>query len=237
MIVAGADEAGRGSVIGPLVVAAVSLREEKLPKLEKLGVKDSKLLCPARRSELFREIKRIADSFSFEKIEPDSIDRAVFTGEKLHRLNYLEAQAMARLLSKIKFDRAFVDCCDTNQKRFGFQVSDLVAERRGNLYTVGERNPLLDKIVSEHHADRNYLVVSAASIVAKVTRDAAIKRISKKHGEVGSGYPSDPDTISYLERCFAKSKAFPDFTRRSWLTIRRMEGIEPKVLFETLRAN
>lgn len=234
MIVVGADEAGRGSVLGPLVVAAVSLHDENISKLRRLGVKDSKLLSPAKRNELFLEIKKIANSVTFEKIEPGSIDRVVFSAEKFHRLNFLEAQAMAKLLSKISFDRAFVDCCDTNQKRFGFQVSDLVAERRGASFTVGEHNPLSDKIISEHHADRNYPVVSAASIVAKVTRDAAIRRIRKKHGEVGSGYPSDPNTISYLKECFENSKAFPDFARRSWLTIRRMEGSEQRTILQTL---
>ena len=215
MIVAGVDEAGRGSVLGPLVVAAVSLREEGISKLRKIGVRDSKLLSPARRAALYRDIKKLSEAVSCEKIYPESIDRAVFNGERLHRLNYLEAQAMAKLLSKIRFDRAFVDCCDTNQERFGFQVSDLVANRWGNSFTVGERNPLFDKITSEHHADRNYVVVSAASIVAKVTRDAAIKRISKEHGNIGSGYPSDPDTLSFLKASFEKSKSFPDFVRRS----------------------
>lgn len=235
MIIVGADEAGRGSVLGPLVVAAVSLREERISELKKLGVRDSKLLSSARRSELFREIKKVSESVLCTSIRPESIDRVVFRGEKLHRLNYLEAQAMAKLLGKLRFDRAFVDCCDTNQERFGFQVSDLVAERRGNSFALGERNPLFDKIVSEHHADRNYLVVSAASIVAKVTRDTAMKRIRKKHGRVGSGYPSDPETISFLKEFFGKSRAFPDFARRSWLTIRRMEDSGSKMLVRTLR--
>lgn len=233
MIVAGVDEAGRGSVLGPLVVAAVSLRYENISKLNKIGVRDSKLLSPARRVELFREIKKISQVVSYERIFPDSIDRIVFNGERLHKLNYLEAQAMAKLLSRINFDRAFVDCCDTNQKRFGFQVSDLVASRLGRSFAIGEYNPLFEKITSEHHADRNYLVVSAASIVAKVTRDAAIKRLSKEYGNIGSGYPSDPDTLSFLKACFSKSKSFPDFVRRSWLTIRRMENFDSNLLLQS----
>ncbi|MDG6923280.1 MAG: ribonuclease HII [Nitrososphaerota archaeon] len=237
MIVAGVDEAGRGSVLGPLVVAAVSLREESLSRLRKIGVKDSKLLSPARRNKLFREIKNISNSVSYEKIYPSSIDRVVLSGEKLHRLNYLEAQAMAKLLSKISFDRAFVDCCDTNQQRFGFEISHSVALRLGNSFTLGERNPFFDKITSEHHADRNYVVVSAASIVAKVTRDATIARLSKVHGNIGSGYPSDSDTMSYLKACFERSRTFPDFVRHSWLTIRRMKDSESRVTASTLDAN
>lgn len=231
MIVAGVDEAGRGSVLGPLVVAAVSFREERISKLAKLGVKDSKLLAPTKRQKLFRQIKKLASSVACEKIPPQSIDRVVLNGERLHRLNYLEAQTIAKLLNRMRFDRVFVDCCDTNEQRFGSQICDLLAARNGKSFTVGEKNPLQRKVISEHRADKNYLVVSAASIVAKVTRDAAILKLSKKHGELGSGYPSDPYTVSYLKNSIEKSKIIPYFARRSWLTIRRMEAPESSILF------
>jgi ribonuclease HII len=150
----------------------------------------------------------------------------VFNGQKLYRLNYLEAKVMASVLSKLDFDLAFVDCCDTNQKRFGYLISDLIAEKMGRKFTVGEKNPLFEKIKSEHHADRNYPVVSAASIIAKVTRDSAIERLHEKHGKFGSGYPSDPSTISYLKRSFETHQKFPTITRMSWLTVRRMQGLD-----------
>jgi len=224
VIIAGVDEAGRGSVLGPLIVAGVSIEDSKIPELVNLGVKDSKLLLPQRRQYLFRKIKELASEVTYEKILPKQIDRVVFRGEPLYRLNYLEARAMSSVLFKLRFDRAFIDCCDTNQARFGQLVSDLVAEREGKSFTVGERNPLFDKIVSEHHADRNYPVVSAASIIAKVTRDSYVKRLRKKHGEFGSGYPSDPDTISYLKQVYETSSQFPSITRLSWITIRRLQG-------------
>jgi len=224
VIIAGVDEAGRGSVLGPLIVAGVSIEDSKIPELVNLGVKDSKLLLPQRRRYLFKKIKELASEVTYEKILPKQIDRVVFRGEPLYRLNYLEARAMSSVLFKLRFDRAFIDCCDTNQARFGQLVSDLVAEREGKSFTVGERNPLFDKIVSEHHADRNYPVVSAASIIAKVTRDSYVKRLRKKHGEFGSGYPSDPDTISYLKQVYETSSQFPSITRLSWITIRRLQG-------------
>jgi len=224
VIIAGVDEAGRGSVLGPLIVAGVSIEDSKIPELVNLGVKDSKLLLPQRRRYLFKKIKELASEVTYEKILPKQIDRVVFRGEPLYRLNYLEARAMSSVLFKLRFDRAFIDCCDTNQARFGQLVSDLVAEREGKSFTVGERNPLFDKIVSEHHADRNYPVVSAASIIAKVTRDSYVKRLRKKHGEFGSGYPSDPDTISYLKKVYETSSQFPSITRLSWITIRRLQG-------------
>ena len=224
MILAGVDEAGRGSVLGPLIVAGVSIEDSKIPELVSLGVKDSKLLPPKKRRYLFRKIKQLAREVTYEKILPKEIDRVVFRGERLYRLNYLEAKAMSSVLSRLDFDRAFIDCCDTNQARFGQLVSDLVVEREGRTFTVGERNPLFDKIVSEHHADRNYPVVSAASIIAKVTRDAYVKRLRRKHGEFGSGYPSDPGTVAYLKKVYEVSSEFPSITRLSWITVRRLQG-------------
>lgn len=224
MILAGVDEAGRGSVLGPLVVAGVAIDEAKIPELVQLGVKDSKLITPKRRRFLYRKIKKIANEVTFEKISPRDIDEVVFRGERFFRLNYLEAKKMSSVLHRLSFDRAFIDCCDTNQARFGQLVSDLIASMRGWSFGLGEKNPLVEKIVSEHHADRNYPVVSAASIIAKVTRDSSISRLQRKHGEFGSGYPSDPFTISYLKRCYETSNGFPEITRLSWITVRRIQG-------------
>ena len=234
MIIAGVDDAGRGSVLGPLVIAGVAINEDSVPKLRELGVKDSKLLSAKKRQQLFWDIKSISRSMTYEKIEPCQIDNVVLNGQRLFKLNYLEARVMAKILSKLDFDKAIVDCCDINQKRFGYLISDLIAESRGKTFTVGERNPLFDKIRSEHHADKNHLVVSAASVVAKVTRDAAIGRLSKKHGKIGSGYPSDPLTVSFLKRSFERSSGFPSFARLSWLTIRRMQGIENRATVRSL---
>jgi ribonuclease HII len=237
LIVAGVDEAGRGSVLGPLVIAGVSIDESVIPNLKKLGVKDSKLLSPKKRQSLYREIKKISTTVVHEKIQPSAIDRVVFNGQRLFRLNYLEAKVMASVLSKLNFDLAYVDCCDTNQKRFGYLVSDLIAEKLGKKFAVGEKNPLFEKIVSEHHADRNYPVVAAASIIAKVTRDSAIKRLHEKHGKIGSGYPSDPSTVSYLRRSFETHECFPTFTRMSWLTVRRMQGLDLEIARQGLLAD
>ncbi len=228
---------GEAQVLGPLVIAGVSIDESEIQKLKKLGVKDSKLLPPKKRQALYKEIKKISTTVVYEKIQPSAIDRAVSSGQKLHRLNYLEAKVMASVLSKIDFDLAYVDCCDTNQKRFGYLISDLIAEKLGQKFTVGEKNPLFEKIRSEHHADRNYPVVSAASIIAKVTRDSAIKRLHEKHGKFGSGYPSDPNTISYLKKSFKSHKRFPAFTRMSWLTVRRMQGLDSEFVIPRLLAD
>ena len=224
LILAGVDEAGRGSVIGPLVVAGVAIEESKIPLLKEIGVRDSKLLAARRRKQLYNQIKKLATAVVWEKVQPIEIDNAVLSGRKFFRLNYLEARYMASVLARLKYDEAFVDCCDTNEKRFGVQIAELEALERGLEFGLGEENSLIKHIRCEHHADRNYPVVSAASIIAKVTRDSQIERLRKKHGLIGSGYPSDPDTISYLNKSKVPAGEFPPFVRKSWLTVRRIQS-------------
>lgn len=229
-VIAGVDEAGRGSVLGPLLVAGVSIEERDIPKLVKLGVKDSKLLSPARRRKLYREIRGLAKRIVWQKIEPTKIDAVVFKGVRLFRLNYLEAQYMASVLSKLEFERAYVDCCDTLESRFGDLVADLTFERRramrGSAIHLGEENPFRERILSRHHADSTYVVVSAASIVAKVRRDACIVALQKKHATtLGSGYPSDPDTTAFLEALVRSREEMPTFIRSSWATVRKLRSI------------
>ncbi len=117
-LVAGVDDAGRGSVIGPLVIAGVLMKEEDLPKLVALGVKDSKLLSPHRREALAFEIKKIVQNYSVMKLSPKEIDNVVETGRKLHKLNRLEAQTMAKVIEILKPDVAYVDASDVLEERF-----------------------------------------------------------------------------------------------------------------------
>jgi ribonuclease HII len=225
-IIAGVDEAGRGSVLGPLIVAGIAIDEKDIPQLKAIGVKDSKLLLPAKRRDLDHKIRKIAIQIIWQKIEPRIIDEVVIRGTRLMRLNYLEAQYMARVLEKLKFDIAYVDCCDTIQKRYGNLIADLLFDRlkqkARERVQLGEINYFRKKIVSEHHADENYAVVSAASIVAKVRRDACISLLHKKHGIFGSGYPSDPDTQKYLRGFVERDEILPSITRLSWVTIRNL---------------
>ena len=74
MQICGIDEAGRGSMLGPLVIAGISLDKRKLRKLSSIGVKDSKKLSPKLREELYKKIIEIADDYYITKISPRSID-------------------------------------------------------------------------------------------------------------------------------------------------------------------
>ena len=61
MLVCGVDDAGRGSVLGPLVIAGISIEKNKIKQLVKIGVKDSKQLSPQSREKLYKQILSIVD--------------------------------------------------------------------------------------------------------------------------------------------------------------------------------
>jgi len=209
MRIVGVDDAGRGSIIGPLVIAGVLLNEEDLPKLKDLGVKDSKVLSPSRREKLAVEIRKMALRYHVIKLQPTEIDKVVETKRKLHKLNRLEAQTMAKVIEILKPDIAYVDASDVLPDRFKNHISECI--------------PFTVQIVSEHKADVNYPIVSAASIIAKVERDKAIAELTNKYGEMGSGYPSDPQTMEFLEKWMKKYREYPDFVRKSWKPAKRLE--------------
>jgi ribonuclease HII len=202
--VGGIDEAGRGSILGPLVVAGVSASPNALKRLADLGVKDSKLLTHERRCALYEEITRSCDFVSFLPILPDEIDRYVTYGRRRRKLNFLEAIHMARIIPLLGVEQVFIDAPDTNTRLFTAELGGMLSP--------------CPRIVAEHKADRNYVVVSAASIVAKVERDRAVELLRTEHGEFGSGYPSDDETIAYLRRWMEREGTFPPFARRSWKT-------------------
>jgi ribonuclease HII len=204
MFVGGVDEAGRGCVLGPLAVAGVSVDSGKLGELADLGVKDSKLLSPSQRDSLYPEIMKLCRGVEVSRIPPKMIDRYVSRGKKYRRLNYLEAIHMAKVIDALGVEAVFVDAPDTNPARFQMELAGLLSCR--------------PRIVAEHKADVNYAVVSAASIVAKVERDRDIAELREVHGDFGSGYPSDPDTIAFLESWVKSKSSQPEFARKSWKT-------------------
>ena len=198
MIVAGIEEAGRGPVIGPLVMAIASIHHKDEFKLKALGVKDSKMLTPLQRDRLFNEIKDLCE-YKIIKINPEEIDKAVESDES--NLNWLEADKSAILINKVKPDKVTLDCPSTNLKAYKQYVLKKLKYK--------------PKIVVEHKADEKYTIVAAASILAKVTSDNEIKKLKAKHGvNFGSGYPSDPLTIEFTRENFDK---YP-FFRKSWDT-------------------
>jgi ribonuclease HII len=198
----------KGSVLGPLVIAGISMREDRIPELTKLGVKDSKRLTISRRETVNKKLQKLEAKIAFVRIQPSEIDKIVLKGEKYRKLNFLEAKAMAEVIDKLKPNVAFVDASDTSCERYRRQILD---ELDSDL-----------PIVSEHKADETYPIVSAASILAKVERDRCIKSIHERWGNIGTGYPSDQTTKEFLKDIINREKNLPKFVRRSWKTVRRI---------------
>jgi len=214
VLIAGVDDAGRGAVIGPLVIAGIAVDEKGLEEITALGVRDSKTVTPRRRERLASEILKIVKAYHIVKLSPREIDHIVETGKKLHRLNRLEAKAMAEVLSHLKPDIAYIDASDVMPERFSRHIAEELT------FNV--------KIVSEHKADKTYPVVSAASIIAKVERDEAISILRKKYGEIGSGYASDIRTLMFLEEWVKTHGDYPDFVRKSWAPAKRIKAAYSK---------
>ena len=210
MLVAGVDEAGRGCIIGPLVVAGVLMKEEDLPVLRQLGVKDSKLLSPKKRQELFQKISLLAEKFHVVKLLPTEIDRAVECKRKLHKLNRLEAQTMTQILNTLKPDEAYVDAADVFEERFKQHIQEGLNVKA--------------KITSRHRADKLYPVVSAASIIAKVERDKEIETLKEVYGDFGSGYLADKKTLLFLRQWIQTHSEYPNCVRQSWKTAKRIKN-------------
>ena len=220
MLVAGVDEAGRGCVIGPLVVAGVMVKAEDLPSLIELGVKDSKLLTAKKREEFYPEIIRLAEKYQTIKVLPYQIDVAVESARKLHKLNRLEAQTMAQIIESLKPDEAYVDAADTVEHRFGNHIS--------------ERLKIKTRIISKHKADKIFPVVSAASIIAKVERDREVESLRVEYGDFGSGYLTDQKTMVFLKQLLKEHDDYPSFVRKSWKPAKKArneKGTLQKTLF------
>lgn len=196
-------------MVGPLVVAGVSADEYGAQELVEVGVRDSKALSPRRREILYAEILKISARVHWVAIPPEEIDNVVLTGKKYRKLNYLEALYFAKVVDELEADLVTVDASDAVPDRF----RDLI---RSNLRSQCE-------VRAYHKADRDYPLVSAASIVAKVERDRLVGRLRSVHGDFGSGYPSDPRTKIYFRKWLEEGRLPPDWTRRSWKSWRAFE--------------
>ena len=199
----GVDEAGRGSVMGPLVVGVVYDGDDSA--LKAIGVKDSKKLTPKRREAMYDEILSAADRWCTVVISSEEIDEQ----RKRLSLNEIELNMFAEGTSKWKADTVYADCPDVNESAFGLRLSALL----GNDVEV----------IARHKADDTYPIVSAASIVAKVTRDRMMEDIHREFGtDVGSGYPSDHYTMDFIHDWIAKNGRAPPHVRTSWEPVREM---------------
>ncbi|WP_115864822.1 ribonuclease HII [Halorussus litoreus] len=204
----GVDEAGKGPVLGSMFAAAVRVAD---PATLPAGIDDSKNVAPARRTELaaaLREDDRVTVGVA-------EIPVARIDGDS--DMNSLTVAAHAEALSEVVESEecgveGLVDAGDTSESRFARRVAD--------------RASAAVDLTAEHGADEAYAVVGAASVVAKVARDAHVESLAEEYrerygeafGDLGSGYPSDPNTREFLESFVAEFGELPDCARRSWST-------------------
>jgi len=175
-----------------------------LKELSELGVRDSKALSSDQREALYVEIIGLCLTSMSSMAFPHEIDAYVRKGKRYRRLNYLEAIHMARVIDGLGVEEVFIDAPDTNPSRWTNELRSLLSCK--------------PRIVAEHKADVNYVIVSAASIIAKVERDHQVAELRALHGDFGSGYPSDPDTIAFLRSWVKRESSQPEFARKSWKT-------------------
>ena len=193
----GADEAGKGPVLGPMVAAAVRAPDAALPD----GVDDSKRLSATRRRELADRLRGDdAVDVGVAVVTPARID------DPETDMNGLTVAAQAEAITAVAADgeSVVVDAGDVDAERFGRRVREAVGA------AVEMR--------AEHRADENHAHVAAASVVAKVERDTRIAALTEAYGDVGSGYPSDGTTREFLREYVREHGILPDCARKSWST-------------------
>jgi len=184
-------------------VAGVVVDKEGVEKLRKIGVKDSKQLTPKKREELAPKIEEIAKSVLVMRVQPCRIDKLRSEGINLDRI---EAIKMAEIISMSSADVVYIDSLTHNPKKF----MNIILEH------LNGKSP---EMKVENYADETYPIVSAASIIAKVERDAAIQEIKDKvKVDFGVGYSHDEKTVNFVEKLIRSKKPLPSYIRQSWLT-------------------
>ncbi len=206
-MICGCDEAGRGPVFGPLVIVGALFEDDS--ELIKLNVRDSKKITPKRRMVLADMIKKIAINYEVLIISASDIDDM----RKIMTLNEIEVNAFSKVIGKLKPDVCYVDAADVNEKRFAKNILSNMS--------------FYPKIISKHKADDTYLVVGAASILAKTTRDEVVRKIAddlekKLNLPLGSGYPADPTTKKFLKTWVETYGKLPPHVRHSWKTAQKL---------------
>jgi ribonuclease HII len=206
-MICGVDEAGRGPVVGPLVIAGVTFENDTI--LIENNVRDSKQITPKRREILARKIKETALNYEIVIVPASDIDDM----RKVMTINEIEVNVFSRIISKLKPDICYVDSADVNDERFGKNILSRLSFK--------------PEIISKHKADEIYPICGAASILAKTRRDEEVRNIElelkkKLNMPLGSGYPADPITKKFLKTWVRTYKDLPPYIRHSWETTKKI---------------
>lgn len=205
--IAGIDEAGRGPMIGPMVICGILVYPNRLHELVDIGAKDSKTLTHKRRLILKEKIEKVTAKIEIRIVSAADIDRL----RKRTTLNEIEVEEFASIAKALNPQEIYLDAADVIAERFGTKI--------GKLSGIAAKGAI---VVSEHKADSKYPIVSAASIIAKVERDHAIENFHKKYGDFGSGYPNDPKTVKFVRNLVRNGEKLPPIIRKSWKSVTKM---------------
>ena len=203
----GIDDAGRGPVLGPMILAGVLIESPEEQAIKKMGAKDSKLLTPLRRKQIKEQITS-KYKHHIEISSPKEIDKS-------SNLNYLEAIKTAKIINKLTENlnekiKVIVDCPSVNIQAWSNDVQKLIEK------------PEIINLSCEHKADYNHPVVSAASIIAKERREDEMKKLRQElETDFGSGYPADPKTKEFITENFDNEK-YKSIIRFSWKTVKKL---------------
>lgn len=200
-LILGVDEAGRGPVIGPMVLAAVGVRGKR-SSLFDLPLRDSKKLSRRAREVLFFPIVHESELVVLNVVPAAAIDAASLTS--------LWMGFLLDLAEKHRPQQIYADA--------PVSKNALHATTRSLEFLLSKRVRRRCELVLAHKADETYPLVSAASIVAKVARDSLIRALQAEYGDFGSGYPADPKTRAYLRWV----KKLPEVVRKRWKTVERV---------------
>ncbi len=213
--VIGIDEAGKGPVIGSMFIGfAIINLEGGLKELnsfqdmlkKEVGVRDSKMLTPKRRNEIYQKLKEMFD-IKYVQLTPALIDTNFFRGGKL---NQLEIDGIVQILNAEKPNLVIIDALTAMPEKFANDIKKHLTFET--------------KIISENKADVKYPIVGAASIVAKELREQELAQIRQNIKlDCGSGYPADPKTKKFLEENW-NSQEFDFIFRKSWKTYQNLAG-------------
>ncbi|NKX55304.1 ribonuclease HII [Arthrobacter mobilis] len=194
--VAGADEVGRGALAGPVSVGMVVVDTAGLKHLK--GVRDSKLLAPAERELLVPRIRAWAAAWAVGHSTAAEIDELGLTAA----LRLAGTRAWLQVAAVVRPDIVILD-----------GNYNWLSPAQATLFDAGE--PGCDAPVHTRiKADLQCLSVAAASVLAKVERDAQMARLALEHPgygwEVNKGYATEAHRAAILAR------GASEFHRRSW---------------------
>ncbi len=212
MIIIGVDEAGRGSVVGPMVMGLAGVKD--LKKLENLDIRDSKEMSKEEREKVFEDLIKVLDYYDYVIIEAKVINDMM---SKNINLTNIELKFLKELLEKIEDDfELYLDSFSINKEKI-----------RQIIENFGIKN--LRKIIVDFDADKKYKITSAASIIAKVIRDREIRKLEEELNiPIGSGYPHDERTRKFIEYAL-RNRKYLEYIRKEWQTVDKIR----EELFQT----